>query len=86
MVGQPEFKKIPLAARQLVSQLNDLFVEFVGPIGRDLSEDVFDSWVDGGKFGPAAIRHYALALSAHLDVEPERQAFLQKAEKLLLQQ
>lgn len=85
MVNHSNLTKLPLAARQLVSQLNSLFVEFVGPIGQEISDDIFAHWVNGGKFGPATIRHYALALSEQLDIAPERQAFLQRAEKLLLQ-
>jgi len=78
-------KALPLAAKQRVLQLNEMFIEFVGPIGQELSEDVFAQWIRAGKFGPAAIRHYAQALSEQLDIAADRQAFLQKAEKLLLQ-
>lgn len=78
-------KVLPSSVRQLVLQLNELFIEFVGPIGQELAEDVFDQWVLVGKFGPAAIRHYALALSEQIDIPADRQAFLQKCEKLLLQ-
>lgn len=85
MVDHSGLKKLSPSAKQMVLQLNDLFVEFVGPIGRDISEDIFTQWVNGGKFGPAAIRHYALTLSEQLDAASERQVFLQKAEKLLLQ-
>ncbi|GGY72996.1 hypothetical protein GCM10011613_17530 [Cellvibrio zantedeschiae] len=85
MVDHSGLKKLSPAARQLVLQLNDLFAEFVGPIGQDISQDVFDQWLASGKFGPAAIRHYALALGEQLDANSERQVFLQKAEKLLLQ-
>jgi len=85
MIDFSRSKNLPPAARQLVLQLSELFIEFVGPIGQELSEDVFAQWVLGGKFGPAAIRHYAVALSEQLDIASERQAFLQKAEKLLLQ-
>lgn len=84
MVSFSESKILPLATKQLISQLNELFVEFVGPIGQELSEDVFAQWVLGGKYGPAAIRHYAQALSKQIDSMSERQVFMQKAEKLLL--
>jgi len=80
-----KFKKLPAATRLLLSQLNELFVEFVGPIGRDLADDVFAAWVEDGKINAAAIRHYVRALSNYLEVASEKQAFLQRAEKLLLQ-
>jgi hypothetical protein len=78
-------KVLPLVAKQVILQLNEMFIEIVGPIGQELAEDIFEQWVLAGKFGPAAIRHYAEALSEQLDIAADRQAFLQKAEKLLLQ-
>ncbi len=85
MVDQSALNKLSPATKLRVVQLNDLFVEFVGPIGWEISEDVFAQWICGEKFGPAAIRHYALALSEQLDLDSDRQSFLQKVEKLLLQ-
>lgn len=85
MVDHSSLNSLPAAVKQRISQLNDLFVESVGPIGRELSEDVFAQWVRDGKFGPAAIRHYVLALSEQIDIASEQKAFLQRAEKLLLQ-
>ncbi len=77
--------KLPPAARQLILQLNELFVESVGPVGRDLANDVLARWASEGKFGPAAIRRYVQALSEHIENPAERSFFLQKVEKLLLQ-
>lgn len=85
MVDHTALKKLPPAIKQQVLQLNELFVEFVGPIGQELAEDVFAQWVRSEKFGPAAIRRYALALGDQLEIDSDRQAFLQKVEKLLLQ-
>ena len=85
MVELSGMKTLPLVAKQVVLQLNEIFIEFVGPIGQELSEDIFAQWVLAGKFGPAAIRHYAKALSEQIDIASDRQAFLQKSEKLLLQ-
>lgn len=85
MVDRSALLKLPLATQQLVVQINDLFVEFVGPIGRDLAEDVFAQWILEGKSGPAAVRRYAQALSVHMESVAERMAFLQKSEKILLQ-
>lgn len=77
-------KPIPLAVKKTILHINEVFVESVGPIGQELAEDVFDQWVAAGKFSPAAIRHYVQALSEQLDIPSERQAFVQRAEKLLL--
>jgi len=85
MVDLSKLTTLPLAAKQKVLQLNELFIEIVGPIGQELSDDIFAKWILDGKFGPAAIRHYAHALGEHLEIASERQAFLQKTEKLLLQ-
>lgn len=78
-------KKLPLAAEKKVLQLTELLIEYLGPIGLEISRDVFFQWAEAGKFGPAALRHYALALSEQLSDEVEQHTFLQKAEKLLLE-
>ena len=85
MLDHVDLKKLPAAAAKRVIQLTELFIEYVGPIGLEISGDVFSQWASAGKFGPAAMRHYALALSQQLTAESERHSFLQKAEKLLLQ-
>lgn len=85
MIDPSALNKLSPATQQLVVQLNELYIEFVGPIGQDLAEDVFAQWVLEGKSGPAAVRRYAQTLSEHMDSVAERLAYLQKAEKLLLQ-
>lgn len=83
-MSQSDITKIPVNVRQVILQLNDLFVEYVGPVGQDLSDDVLERWLVAEKFGPSAIRQYVSMLSENLDSATERQEFLRKAEKLML--
>lgn len=85
MIEHASLRELPPAVKQLIVKVTELFIEFVGPIGDDVAHDVFAQWLAAGKFSPAAVRHYALALGEHLDKTSERQVFLQKAEKLMLQ-
>jgi len=85
MVDRSGLKALPQATQQLILQLNELFVEFVGPIGWDLSNDIFMRCAPEAKFGPAAIRRYVNELSDQLENVADKRTFLQRAEKLLLQ-
>ena len=75
---------MPVVARMVV-QLDALFVETVGPIGVELAGAALKKWLDEGKTGPSALRRYVQALGEQLDNSDDRKAFLEKAERLLLQ-
>jgi hypothetical protein len=85
MIEHSSLRQLSPVVKQLIVQVTELFIEYVGPIGDDVAQDVFSQWLAAGKFNPAAVRHYALGLGEHLDKAQERQVFLQKAEKLMLQ-
>ncbi len=75
---------LPVVQR-MINQLDSLFVEFVGPVGMELAEDVYTLWLKTGKTGPSSLRQYAYALSVQLDNPAERQQFTEHADHLLLQ-
>lgn len=75
---------IPQLVQDKVSQINQVFVGFVGPIAHELSADVYSRWVGEGKFNASSLRKYIHALSEQLDNLSERQEFLRVAEKILL--
>lgn len=80
----PEKVLLPVVQR-MINQLDSLFVEFVGPVGLELAEDVYKLWVKTGKTSPSGLRQYAYALSVQLDNPAERQQFTEYADHLLLQ-
>ncbi len=80
----PDKVLLPVVQR-MINQLDSLFVEFVGPVGMELAEDVYKLWLKTGKTGPSSLRQYAYALSVQLDNPAERQQFTEHADHLLLQ-
>jgi hypothetical protein len=73
---------LPVVKRMIV-KLDDLFVEFVGPIGRELTDGIFLEWLQGGRLGPSATVRYAELLAAQLSNSAERQHFLARAETIV---
>jgi hypothetical protein len=73
----------PIVERTII-QLNQLFVERVGPVGDDLAQEAFNSWFSAGKHRPSALRAYATALGSYFDTPKERQEFIAKSDLLLL--
>jgi hypothetical protein len=64
--------------------LDRLLLEFAGPIAIELSEDVFTLWLQSGRTRPSDLRHYADLLAAQLEDRTLRQAYLAKADAVLL--
>lgn len=75
---------LPVVQR-MIQQLDSLFVEFVGPVGLELAEDIYKQWLKTGKTGPSGLRLYAYALGGQLDNPIELQQFNEHADQLLLQ-
>jgi len=75
---------LPVVTRML-AQLDNLFVDFAGPVGIELAKDVYRQWLRAGKTGPSALRQYAFSLRMQLDNPTEQQAFAQRADALLEQ-
>ena len=70
--------------RRVIEQLNQLFLEDFGLLGKSLTDDVFRNWLHAGKTGPSGLRHYVYALSVQLDDPALRKDFIERAERLLL--
>lgn len=70
--------------RRVIEQLNQLFIDHFGLLGKGLIEDVFKHWVQAGKTGPSGLRHYVYALRMQLDDPAVRKDFTERAERLLL--
>ena len=70
--------------RRVVEQLNQLFIEHFGLLGKGLVEEVFKHWLHAGKTGPSGLRHYVYALGVQLEDPTVRKDFIERAERLLL--
>jgi|SRR6187431_3630781 hypothetical protein len=70
--------------RRVIEQLNQLFLEDFGLLGKSLTDDIFRHWLQAGKTGPSGLRHYVYALSVQLDDPALRKDFIERAERLLL--
>lgn len=79
----PHPKLLPVV-RRVIEQLDQLFIEYFGKLGKALAHDVFKQWLIAGKTGPSGLRHYVFALSTQLDDPALRSKFTERAERLLL--
>jgi len=70
--------------RRVIEQLNQLFLDHFGLLGKSLSDDIFKNWLQAGKTGPSGLHHYVYALSVQLDDPAQRRVFIERAERLLL--
>ncbi len=70
--------------RRVIEQLNQLFIDHFGLLGKGLVEDVFKNWLHAGKTGPSGLRHYVYALGVQLEDPDVRKDFTERAERLLL--
>lgn len=63
--------------RQLIADIDQQFIDIVGPIGHLLIEDAKNLWRKKQWKGPSALRNYVKALSANIDSKTEREQFIQ---------
>jgi hypothetical protein len=70
--------------RRVIEQLDQLFLDHFGLLGRGLVDDVFNQWLRAGKTGPSGLRHYVYALGVQLEEPAVRDDFTERAERLLL--
>jgi hypothetical protein len=83
VIRHSEPKLLPVV-RRVIEQLNQLFVDHFGLLGRSLTDDVFRNWLHAGKTGPSGLRHYVYALSVQLEEPSTRKDFIARAERMLL--
>ncbi|MGV8836241.1 hypothetical protein [Cellvibrio sp.] len=70
--------------RRVIEQLNQLFIDHFGLLGKGLVDDIFKHWLHAGKTGPSGLRHYVYALGVQLEDPGVRKDFTERAERLLL--
>jgi hypothetical protein len=68
---------------KMIDQLNELLVEFVGPIGFELADDVFQAWLKSGKTGPSGLNRYVVELAQLIENSAERAKFMAGSEQIL---
>lgn len=68
----------------LLDDINQRFIEEVGPIGEVLIEDTLKLWQLKQWRGPTAFRRYIKCLSENIDNLVLRQRFIHDVERLLL--
>lgn len=76
-------KILPVVTR-VIEQLDKLFIELSGDIGRARVESVFQQWLRSGKTSPSGLRHYISALSLQLPDQKVREQFAARADRILL--
>lgn len=81
----PHTKVLLPVVQRTVDKLDDLFVEFTGPVGGELAAEVFHQWVKAGKVGPSELSHYVFALGTQLHEPGERKQFKRRADHVLEQ-
>lgn len=78
-----EPKLLPVV-RRVIEQLNLLFIDHFGVLGKGLVDDVFKQWLLAGKTGPSGLRRYVSALGMQLQDTRVRDDFTERADRLLL--
>lgn len=68
----------------LLADINQRFIDEVGPIGEVLIEDTLKLWHRNQWRGPTAYRRYLKCLAENIDNVVLRQRFIHDVERLLL--
>lgn len=76
--GSKEKMLLPVV-RRMVAQLDQLFVEFAGPVAPELVGDVFAHWLISGKTGPSGLSRYVEGLAQLLDNPADQARFTTRA-------
>lgn len=74
----------PDSGSALLHDINQRFIEEVGPIGEVLIEDTLKLWQLNQWRGPTAFRRYLKCLAENIDNLVLRQRFIHDVERLLL--
>jgi hypothetical protein len=80
--GTKEKMLLPLV-RRMVAQLDQLFVEFAGPVAPELVGDVFAYWLSSGKTGPSGLSRYIEGLARLLDNPADQVRFTTRARDIV---
>ncbi len=80
--SRPPKKTLPLVER-MRSDIDALFIRYVGPIGGAISEDTYQRWLQAGKVGPLGLRKYIVMLSREIPNANQQADFVEKAIRFL---
>ncbi len=75
---------LPDPGQRLLNEINQRFIDEVGPIGEVLIEDTLKLWQISQWRGPTAFRRYIKCLAENIDNLVLRQRFTHDVERLLL--
>lgn len=80
--GTKEKMLLPVV-RRMVAQLDQLFVEFAGPVAPELVGEVFAYWLISGKTGPSGLSRYIEGLAQILDNPADQVRFTARARDIV---
>ena len=72
------------SAEKLMKQIDELFIDCVGPIGQMLAEDARQLWRRNQWKGPSAFRNYIKVLASNIDSPSDKERFSKQTNQLLL--
>lgn len=78
-------RKVLPVVEKMRSNIDTLYLRFVGPMGDSLATDVFNQWVDvdSGNIGPSGLRRYISMLSNEIPELAKSREFTASAVKLI---
>jgi hypothetical protein len=75
-------KVLPLVIK-IRAQIDQLFIRYVGPIGKSICDDCYEQWVASGSIGPTGLRRYIDMISLELPDQIKMPEFKQRAVSLI---
>jgi hypothetical protein len=60
-------------------RIDDVFVEYVGPIAHEIAEEIYEHWRHRGDTRPSGVAHYIHLLSEKIVDESQRSSFREEA-------
>jgi hypothetical protein len=75
-------KVLPLVMR-IRSNIDELFIRFVGPVGDAICEDCFNQWAASGSIGPSGLRRYIDMIAKDIPDPGKSQQFKKMAVSLI---
>ncbi|HLQ25111.1 MAG TPA: hypothetical protein VK138_04450 [Acidiferrobacterales bacterium] len=65
---------LPVVQR-MRTQIDEIFLRYVGPIGAELGQEAFPVWVKTGNTGPSELVRYITLLATHIPDPQQRRRF-----------
>ena len=77
-----ERKVLPITKR-IKTNIDKLYIQYVGPVGATLCEDYFSEWKANGNIGPGDLVQYIKLLSVDIPSPLKRDEFERSSVKLI---